>query len=310
VDISIIDAWVVTLGIPEVVIAVVDTGMDLEHPDLVPNLLSREGENWNFVPGGTADPIDVKGHGTRVCGVAAAALNGVGIVGVAPRCSLMPLRVNLNGELKTRADAIYYVAERASRDRHRRYVINLSWVMPCDYTGVRRAIAVALSAGAIVVAGVGESKLGESGKDMEQGPSTYPASYTGVIAVTATDQNDRKGEIVDFGRRIDLCAPGVSICTTDLGGTYSFRNGTSFAAAYVSGLAALILSINKELTNDMVRSLLKQSCDPIDNKNPEQEGRLGAGRINASAAVLATLSFTCLAIARMNPSELEASTQG
>jgi len=133
---------------------------------------------------------------------------------------------------------------------------------------------------------------------------------TGVIAVTATDQNDRKGEIVDFGRRIDLCAPGVSICTTDLGGTYSFRNGTSFAAAYVSGLAALILSINKELTNDMVRSLLKQSCDPIDNKIQNRKVGWAAGRINASAAVLATLSFTCLAIARMNPSELEAKHSG
>jgi subtilisin family serine protease len=292
VDIRMLAAWETTLGAPDVVIAVVDSGMDLDHPDLSPNLLPRGDESWNFIPGGDPDPVDDEddGHGTGLCGVVAAALNGEGVMGVAPRCGLMPLKVALSGQLKTRAEAIYYAAERASQDRHRRYVINLSWVMPCDYPGVHRAVATALSAGALVVAGVGQSKTSSEGRDMDLGAPTYPASYPRVLAVTATDQDDHKGGIVDFGRRVDVCAPGANICTTNLGGTYCFRDGTSFATAYVSGLAALIWSLDKEkLTHDMIFQLIKQSCDPIDDKNPGLEGKLGAGRINAFTAVQNTL---------------------
>jgi subtilisin family serine protease len=290
-DIDALGAWRITLGSPRVVIAIVDGAVDIDHPDLVPNLLQRGNEHESNLPGSVPGSLTSERHGTQVCGVVAAALNGVGVAGVAPRCRLLPLRVELNGLLKTRADAIYQVAKRALKDQRRRYVINLSWVMPCDYTGVRRAVDKALRAGAVVVAGVGQSKSSEDGMDMSKKPPTFPASYRGVLAVTATDQDDRKGKIVDFGRRVDLCAPGANICTTDLGGGYCLTSGNSFAAAYVSGLAALLWSLDLGLENFTIRRLLKQSADSIDKLNPGLEGKLGAGRINARAAVCATVAL-------------------
>jgi hypothetical protein len=291
VDVDAIRAWRVSMGDPRVVVAVVDQRIDVHHPDLAPRVLP--GEFPDFI-----DPADIQGgsataHATGVAGVALAAVNGKGGVGLAPECSLLPLAVSLTGICKYRADAIYYVAQRAAADPTHRFVLNLSWEVPVDTIGVRLAVRQAIEAGVVVVAGVREDHDGGPPIDLDATLPYYPCSYPGVLAVTSTDQADVVAPGAGIGSRVDVAAPGVAIKTASVPG-WELENGTSFAAPFVSALAALLLSVDRTLSVDAVRHLIKSACKNIDQVNPTLLGKFGSGRISAGQALtqLASLRGT------------------
>jgi len=284
-------AWDVVTGTQTVVIAVVDSGIDLTHPDLDGRLWVNPGEipgngldddnngyvddvnGWNFISG-TSNIYDGNGHGTQVAGVAAAAANdGVGIAGLCWNCRIMPVRVMADSGVSNYSDiaaGVIFAADKGAK------VINLSLGGYAYSNALRDAVNYAVSKGAVVVGGAGNDNLATP---------FYPAAYENVIAVAATDPDDLKVNFSNYGTWVDLSAPGADIMTTFLGGDWGTANGTSLSAPFVSGLAALVLSQWPDWTPAMVRNQLEQTADPIDALNPDYAGKLGAGRINAAAAL-------------------------
>ncbi len=286
-DIKIVPAWNLTRGRSSVIIAVIDTGADMDHPDLKFNILPRGVEDWDFAANDKVPEDEARNtHGTHVAGTVAAVDNNIGVIGVAPECQIMPLRVNLtSGMNANRADAINYVANQAAVYPDRRYVINCSWRMSGDHAGVRNSIINAVNKNVVVVFAAGNAN---SNTDVTP---QYPGVYPQVIAVAATDQRDKKASFSNYGNNVDVSAPGVNIRSSIGGGNYQYYNGTSMAAPHVAGLAALIWSVNPSLTNAQVRKTIEDNCDNIDSLNPTYAGKLGKGRINAHKALLNTKGF-------------------
>jgi subtilisin family serine protease len=286
VDIKCTNAWDVTRGHPDIIIAVIDYGADLDHVDLQSNLLPRGSENWNFAD--VNDPVPEEpfvhgGHGTHVAGTAAAAENDMGVIGVAPKCRFMPLRVDLSaGKNQNRADAINCVTWHASAYPNRRYIINCSWGMSGDLAAVRTAIQNAVSSNVIVVAAAGNDN-----RSTDKCPH-YPSNYPEVIAVAALRSNNVKWQNSNYGSTVDVAAPGQNIWSSVLDNKRRFRSGTSMAAPHVAGVAALVWSRDPGLTNHQVRNIIESTCDLIDADNPKFAGMLGHGRVNAFSALSST----------------------
>lgn len=275
------EAWArFTPGDPRVVVAVIDSGAHLSHPELSPNILARNGEDWDFLDPDPS-PDDRVGHGTHICGIATAVRNGVGVVGVAPGCSVMPLRVwTTPGNNVDRINALLFVAWKARTFANLRFVANCSW----NFTGgddgaLHAAIISAVQSNVLVVASAGNDGVS---------PQSYPAFYPEVVSVVATNTQDVKWPGSNYGRTCSVSAPGFRVVSTWLGGTYARVSGTSQAAPHVAGVAALIWSKNMNLRNWRVRQILEDptSCDRIDHLNPPHlRGKLGAGRVNALKAL-------------------------
>ncbi|HEY5998826.1 MAG TPA: S8 family serine peptidase [bacterium] len=294
-------AWDLTRGAGAVV-AVLDTGIDYNHPDIRDNVL-RDGTGavigYDFSDG-DADPKDVNGHGTHVAGtIAAAGNNGVGVIGVAPLAKIMPLKIFDNATDAVCAAAIKYAAD------HGADVLNNSW----GPTGARpsnplleETVAYAHALGCVVVFAAGN----DSADVAAYSPNNHPAA----IAVGATDRNDVSLAFSNFGARIAVSAPGggardlsanygyVNILSlraegTDLyqkfgpglfavGGTYYRAQGTSMAAPHVSGVAALLAALHPDWSNDLIAGQIIGSADPV------ASDVMGSGRVNAYAALTAS----------------------
>lgn len=304
-DVQAPEAWDFTRGTPGTVIAIVDTGMDLDHPDLAANLLPRNGADWDFADPADNSPDDTNDvflgrHGTAVCGIAAAVQgNGLGVSGIAPKASLMPLRINVTeGQNANRADAINYAASR--RAEFTAMIINCSWRMSAgDMTSVQAAVQVADSLDCVIVASSG---------NLNSGTISYPARYPEVIAVGATTPCDARMRPVscvgslswgsNYGPELDVVAPGVLIATTDMAGSEGYVGGdyntsffgTSAAAPLASGICALIYSVDPTLSNDEVRQILRDSAEDmvglVTEDTPGFDIYMGYGRVNAYQAVL------------------------
>lgn len=252
-----------------VIVAVLDTGVDITHPDLKDNLV----EGWNFVDK-NSNVTDLDGHGTMVSGIiAAAANNSMGIVGVASEVKIMPLKVltSRGGNWIDLNVAILYAASYGAD------IITMSLggqsSLLFDAT-TQAAINVAYQQGCVLIAA--------AGNDNSNSPF-YPAAYDNVIAVSAINQSDVKAPFSNFGSYIDLCAPGVSIVSTMIDGIYAFGDGTSFAAPFVAGVAALLLSKNPTLTpKEVAQTLYNQAEDLGENGWDEY---YGWGLVNAYSAV-------------------------
>ncbi len=280
-DIRATEAWDISMGNHNVIITVLDSGADLDHPDLQANILPRNGQDWDFADSDSV-PDDEAGrtHGTHVLGTIGGVDNTTGVIGVAPKCRLMPLRINLSkGMNANRADAIHYVADQAVANPGRRYVMNCSWKMSGDNTAIHNAIIRAVNNNVVVVFAAGNDNNNIHYKPL------YPAVFPEVIAVAAIDQNDSKYRRSNYGREVDVSAPGVNIWSTMGRGRYDYKNGTSMASPHVAGLAALIWSKDPSLTNHKVRQIIESTCDNIDAANPGFSGKLGKGRINALRAL-------------------------
>ncbi len=285
-------AWAETMGTSTVVIAVIDSGVDLTHEDLAANLWVNPGEiagngvdddnngfvddvhGWNFIDGNN-DPSDYIGHGSLVAGVAAAKTNNtVGIAGVCGNCRIMAVKITQLSGFANYSDiaaGIYYAADKGAK------VINLSVGGYANSTTVQNAINYALNKNIVVVAGAGNDNKSDL---------FYPAAYEGVIAVAGTDSGDVKVTSSNYGAWVDVSAPGVNILSTTLG-DYASDSGTSYATPFVSGAAGLLLSLHPEWTPAMVRSQFLHTTDAIDSLNPSYAGKLGTGRLNLTRAIQA-----------------------
>jgi len=287
------DAWDIVTGTQTVVIAVVDSGIDLTHPDLQANLWTNPGEiagnsidddnngyvddvrGWNFV-NGTNNVYDGNGHGTQVAGVAAAVTNNtLNIAGVCWNCKIMPVRVMADSGVSNYSDialGVEYAADKGAK------VINLSLGGYSYSNALRDAIDYAVNEkNAVVVGGAGNDNISTP---------FYPAAYENVLAVAGTTNMDTKATFSDYGTWVDISAPAVEIATTYLGGDWGSANGTSLATPFVAGVAALIRSQRPDWSAALVRNQVLQTADNIDALNPTYAGQLGVGRVNAARATL------------------------
>jgi thermitase len=260
-------AWDVTTGVSSIIVAVLDTGVDLAHPDLLDRLVA----GYNFFQPDEL-PMDDSGHGTHVAGtIAATSNNAQGIAGVASGVSIMPIKV-LNSRGAGRdsrvAQGIRWAVDNGAR------VVNMSFGGPQISPALSDAVEYATSRGVVLVVAAGNE-----GSDAPN----YPGASDPVIAVAATNQNDARAVFSNYGSWVDLAAPGTSIVSTFWNGesTYRTGTGTSMAAPHVSGVIALLLSVQPSLSPEEIDSILKSTADPL----PDED--VGAGRVNASRAVAA-----------------------
>ncbi len=283
-------AWNTVTGTQSVVIAIVDSGLQLDHPEFVNRLWVNPGESggtagvdddsngviddlngWNFV-GNNATLDDDNGHGTQVAGVAGATgNNGVGIAGVCWGCGLMTVKVMQASGVVNYSDLATGVAYAASKGAH---IINLSLGGYADSATLRAAIESAAQT-AVIVAG--------AGNDNSSAPF-YPAAYPDVMAVAATDQNDAKAALSNYGAWVDLVAPGVFISTTFVGG-YGTNQGTSLSTAFVAGVAGLLKSQHADWSPALVKWQMLNTATAVEGLNPGYAGQLGRGRLDANAAI-------------------------
>jgi subtilisin family serine protease len=270
--ISAPDAWDLTTGSPGIVIAVLDSGVDPSHPDLVSKLVPGQ----NFYDG-NADTSDVFGHGTKVAGAAAAATgNGLGVASIGWQASIMPIRVTRSDGWASAwaiAQGLTYAVDQGAR------VMNLSFGGVGGSSIVVNAAEYAAAHGGIVVVSSGNCGCVES----------IPQSAA-LLTVGATDQTDALTSVSSRGDHVDLTAPGVAIQTTSRGGGYSSGSGTSFTAPIVSGLVALMLAANPGLTALEVEDLLASTA--LDLGSPGWDPSFGHGRVDAYEAVLAAAGGT------------------
>jgi subtilisin family serine protease len=259
-------AWNTTSGNSSVLVAVVDTGINYYHPDLIDNYAPL-GYNW---VDGNNDPMDDSGHGTHVAGIIAASLNNrIGIAGLA-QVRLMAekaLDVEGTGYASDLADAIIHATEQGAE------IINMSWGDTVSSAVLHDAITYAYDSGVLLVAAAGNDN---------SSTKLYPAAYSEVISVAATDQNDAKASFSNWGGWIELSAPGVNVYSTFLAG-YQYESGTSMAAPHVSGVAALVWSRFPNATRDWVRDRLHSSTDDLGGAGFDVY--FGYGRVNAERAL-------------------------
>jgi len=247
-------------------VAILDSGIDLDHPDL------NVAGNVTFVEG-TTNGDDALGHGTMVAGVVAALINDTGVVGVAPEVELYSVRIMETGWLLW-GDVIAGIEWACENDMQ---VINMSFGTVTEPPKpVKNIFKKAGRAGLVQVAASG--KMGHLGLE---DTIYYPAKYPQVIAVGATDETDTRIEISSTGPALELSAPGDNIYTTTIGG-YGSGGGASLASAHVTGVAALVIA-SGITDNDEVREKLQQTA--YDLGDPGWDAEYGYGLVDAYQAV-------------------------
>jgi subtilisin family serine protease len=268
-DVEVLDAWEKSLG-TDIIIGVVDSGVDLDHQDLSDNVLPG---GWDFGDDDD-DPNDRFNHGTKVAGVIAAIQNNeIGISGCAPEAAILPVKISQGstGSFtdETVAEGIIYAAEYGVD------IINLSlgWTDDKPHQVVRDAIDHALARGIILVAAAGNNS----------GPVWFPANYDGVISVSGTDLEGRN-DIYAFGPELDLVAPGRNIWTTGINNDYSSISGTSFSCAIVTGVAALLSARYPNLTGEQIRDYLVVRADDLGEEG--RDDTFGYGKVNARRSLI------------------------
>ena len=258
-------AWNTSIG-TGVTVAILDSGIDPTHPDLVGQLVP----GWNFYDN-NSNTADVYGHGTLVAGVVAAkGNNSIGVAGVAWGAKLMPVRVTDTsgiGTLSAFANGLTYAADHGAR------IANLSFPVQSS-SSTQAAAQYFVNKGGIVFNSAGNYATLDS---------TPPSNS--LVSVSATGSTDIIASWSSYGPYVDLSAPGVGIWTTSLGGGYSGVSGTSFSSPLSAGVAALMMSVNPSLAPSQIVSLLESSA--VDLGAAGYDYDYGYGRVNAAAAVVA-----------------------
>lgn len=267
-------AWNYTMGSKDIKIAIVDSGILASHPEFAGRILP----GYDFV-NNDSDPHDDYGHGTHVTGIAAAgANNGIGMVGVCPLCSIIPVKVlnaSNQGTWTTVAAGIVFAVDAGAN------VINLSLGGSSSSQIVEDAVRYATEHNVLVVAAVGNGR---------SNAPFYPAALDDVVGVAATRNDDTRWSLSNFGYFVELSAPGYAVYSTynDLNNSYSgynYMSGTSMASPHVAGLAGLLFSQNPTLTIAQVRWLMQSTS--VDLGDPGRDDYFGYGRIDACAALQA-----------------------
>jgi subtilisin family serine protease len=296
-DIAALKAWLKIQGSKEVVVAVLDSGVDYTHtdlatnmwirPDNVPQYKDEELGTFNDLNGFNAtdnlsDPMDDNGHGTHCAGIIGAeGNNDEGIAGINWKVQIMPLKFMGRGGFGTTKDAIEainYAIDRKQNGVNVR-VINASWGSIMYSKALEDAIRAAGEAGILFVAAAGND-----GTSNDRSPH-YPSNYNlpNVISVAALDRNDNLASFSNFGAKtVHVAAPGKDILSTWLGDNYREASGTSMATPYVAGVAALILSSEPKLSVENLRARVLKSVDKLDSLDGKVES---GGRINAAKAL-------------------------
>ena len=325
------EAWEQSDG-TGILIAIIDTGVELDHPDLVNQIAVNAAEanglpgvdddgngfvddvrgfDFTDVPGYPGDgdylfrdpdPSDDVGHGTEVAGVAAAERdNGIGIAGVAPGARILPVRAGFHTTLPfiaallqedDAAAAILYAADRGAK------VVNLSFGDVIDAPLIRHAVRYARERGVLVVA-----SSGNTGADHP----FFPGSYPGVLVAGASTRNETRADFSTYGQDLDLLAAGVGVYTTDLGGTYRTATGTSFSAPMTSGVAALVWSAHPEWNADEVAWAIRLGAR---RDEPGWQPGSGWGLLDAATAVSTTEPPPVVQIESHPPDGLERGIRG
>ena len=252
-------------------IAVIDTGIDYNHPDLDDNYAG----GWDYVFN-DADPYDdsTNSHGTHVAGIIAAEENGIGMIGVAPEAQIYAVKVLDGSGVGTLAGVIAGIEWAADNGMD---IANLS-LEGSSYQSLENACDNAYSAGVLLVA---------AGGNTNGGAVRYPGGYSSVIAVTATTQLNQRATFSPMGSALELSAPGVSILSTIAGGGYSFISGTSQATPHAAGTAALFFLTdpvdenNNGMIHDEIREMLQITA--IDLGDPGRDRIYGFGLVNPAA---------------------------
>lgn len=273
------DAWTLTHGSNNVKVAVVDSGIDYNHPDLPKGSLMKNGRDFStcnqYIGKGLNrncsspkpqdyDSMDDLGHGTHVAGtIGAVSNNSIGIAGISWNVTLIAVKVVGKSGEGTVVDMINGIQE-AVKDGANVINMSISSAQSCakfNSYGYQAGIDYALSKGVVVVAAAGNG-TNDDGIAVDASGQT-PASCTGVIAVGATNQSDRRAPFSNFGPIVDILAPGVGIISTFPGGGYAPKSGTSMAAPHVTAVAALLLSLRLGLSPQQVRDCIVDYADTI-----------------------------------------------
>ena len=274
-------AWPSSQG-EGVCVAVLDTGIDRTHPDLVANY--RGGVS--FVPGATT-PMDDHGHGTHCAGTIAAPINGVGVVGVAPSAYLYAVKV-LNSAGSGSFSQIISGIDWAIQNRM--HIVSMSLGGGAAPAALETICNTAWSRGLLLVAAAGNS-----GTPVPPATSTvgFPAKYKNVIAVSAIDSANSLASFSSRGPEVDVCAPGVNVLSTTRGGGYGNMSGTSMACPHVAGAAAVIWGAHRFATNEQIWNLLAFYVDNIGP--PGWDANFGYGRVNVDRPAMAFVAAPAIA---------------
>ncbi|MBD3637533.1 MAG: S8 family serine peptidase [Crocinitomicaceae bacterium] len=300
------DAWNLTTGSSSVKVAVVDNAVAIDHEDLQANIYNNPNEN----PGNTLDDDlngyadDINGydvadddndprppvgtvntsqfiHGTHVAGIVSATTdNGMGVSSLGYSISIIPVKCSEDagdGTYLTHAYEGVDYAISAGAD-----IINMSFGSSDSFLTWDLLVSQAQAQGILMVAAAGNS---------DTSAMHYPAGYSYVFSVGATDQNDMRAGFSNYGSWVDVMAPGLGIESTLVEGqnSYGYLSGTSMASPVVAALAGLVMSLEPGASAQDVKTFIENGCDPIDQLNSGYEGQLGAGRINAYKTLLVAI---------------------
>ncbi|MCS7177175.1 MAG: S8 family serine peptidase [Candidatus Kapabacteria bacterium] len=311
----VFEAWdLMPADVQPIVVAIVDTGIDMEHPDLADNIFLNPGElgtdaagrdkrsngvdddgngfvddwrGWDFAAGSgnqqDNDPRPGNSHGTHVAGIVGAIINNArGIAGIVPKVRLLAVKIGPDEpgaqSVHNAYQGILYAASMGAA------VINCSWGGPgrseVEYEVVRTAVAM----GAVIVAA--------AGNDGRRGPF-YPAAYPEVLSVAATDSADNKAPYSNYHETVDIAAPGDEILSLLPGGLYTRMSGTSMAAPVVSGVVALVRQRFPQYSPLQAIARVMMAADDVTQRQPWLSGLLGWGRVNAYRALAEPTLFAC-----------------
>lgn len=250
----------------DIKVAVIDSGC-FEHEDLKNNLL--EGKNYLT---GTTDVSDNNGHGTHVSGIIAAEMNDIGIVGVAPKAKIVPLKCfdpSHDTYVEDILSAIYDAV-----DVYGCKIINMSWGLKNDDPFLQEAINYADSKGVILIAAVGN-----------YGSTTmyYPAAYENVIGVSSVGMDKNKSSFAQYNKSVLVSAPGEKVKSTYKNADYQLLQGTSQSTPMVSGIAAVALSLDEKLTSEEFRQLLIETAEDLGDEG--YDIKFGYGLVNEDALI-------------------------
>jgi len=296
-DLDAIEAWKTTKGSEDVVVAVLDSGVDYTHEDLVNNMWVRPANipeyqddelgTVNDINGFNADdkqgdPMDDNGHGTHCAGIIGAeGDNGIGVSGINQHVKIMPLKFlgrMGNGSTAAAIEAINYVVDRKQHGVNVR-IISASWGSNSNSKALEDAIRAAGDAGILFVAAAGND-----GSNNDRWPH-YPSNYNlpNLISVAALDRNDTLASFSNFGiKSVQVAAPGKAILSTWLGDGYREASGTSMATPYVSGVAALVIASEPSISMADLRKRILSTVDKL----PALDGKVASGgRICAANAL-------------------------